>query len=49
MIYLSPRLYICRSFSSRMVNKIVEFCYEKVYVRLYLELMRHFIFLLLDL
>ena len=49
MIYLSPRLYICRSFSSRMVNKIVEFCYEKVYVRLYLELMGHFIFLLLDL
>ena len=30
MIYLtSPFLYCC-SFSSHMVNKIVEFCYEKV-------------------
>ena len=25
-------VYCCR-FSSRMVNKVVDFCYEKVYVR----------------
>ena len=32
-----PFVYSC-SFSSRRVNKIADFCYEKVYVRLSVQL-----------
>ena len=36
MICLTPRLYSC-SISSHMINKMADFCYEKVFVRLLVQ------------
>ena len=36
--FFDPPFVYCCSFSSRKVNKTVDFCYEKVYVSLYIQL-----------